>query len=339
MRPIGPTRPTRPIGPIGPIGPFALGLLLAAATAHAQPSLIDQLFERHVHVKSAASPKVLNLLYERKADPQAQPSSRYRRYAPGKGWLGEEPLTGAHRCVAFLDNALYVFRRDTYSVYRTDDWAAPMIFAATEGKPTPKSEWRSHAWPLSWVPESACTINDALWVFGVETQAGSARLRAARLFPKGATATERGPTLLGKSLPLSAPASDLAALAQGTGAMVFWHQDAASGTGNEVWRAGFDGAQWTPPQRVPVPYANSDYTVADHEGRVWLVCKARGQRLKTTQPLVTLTLTGDTWSQPAQVPGALDPRLDWTLDIDAASFDGTLFVFRACMDRVVAHPA
>ncbi len=51
-----------------------------------------------------------------------------------------------------------------------------------------------------------------------------------------------------------------------------------------------------------------------------------------------LTLTGGQWSTPTPIPVATDRRwLDWTLDIDTISFGGSLFVFRACMDRLVAH--
>ena len=58
-------------------------------------------------------PDALHLFYQRKADPQAAPSSCYRRYVPGKGWLGEERFHGAHQCAAFFDGALHVFRRKT----------------------------------------------------------------------------------------------------------------------------------------------------------------------------------------------------------------------------------
>ena len=72
--------------------------------------------------KAAVGGGVLHMLYQRKADPQAPPASCYRRYVPGRGWLGEERFSGAHRCVAFFDDALYVFRDDNYSIYRARDW-------------------------------------------------------------------------------------------------------------------------------------------------------------------------------------------------------------------------
>jgi len=316
---------------------FAAALALGAS-AHAQPSLFDQLFERHVRVKCATSPGVLHLLYERKADPQAAPASCYRRYAPGKGWLGEERLQGAHRCVAFLGDALYVFRRNNYSIYQAKDWTAHYLFREGPDGATGGGTWQSGAWPLEWAPEAACRVGDAIWVFGTEASDGVARLRAARLGPpSGHGASGPEPVLLGKPLGTTAPPADLTVLGRNRTALVFWHQETPGGQANELWHATFDGDGWSAPLRVPAPYAASDYAAAEHEGAVWLVCKERGRRLSPRRPLVALALSGERWSDPATVPNALDTRLDWTLDVDAASFDGSLFVFRACMDRLVAH--
>ncbi|HUT31855.1 MAG TPA: RDD family protein [Planctomycetota bacterium] len=318
--------------------PIALLLLAIAAAAHGQATLIDQLFERHVRVKSAVGPGVLHLLYERKADPQAPPSSCYRRLVAGAGWLTEEQLHGGHRCAAFLADTLYVFRRAGYSVYRTTNWKAQAVFA-TAGPPAKhESEWETRAWPLGWPPATACAMGGELWVFGVEASEGGERIRAAAIAPGAKEAPGSGPRLLGNPLTTPARPSDLSVLADGKAALVFWHQPAAGREGNELWHASFDGAGWGPARSVPLPYPNSDYAVARHEGATWLVCKARGQRIKESRPLLVMTLADGKWGEPAPVPGAVDSLwLDWTLDIDAASFDGSLLVFRACMDRVVAH--
>ena len=307
---------------------FLLAVLAATGLAHAQPSLIDQLFERHVRVKTAVGGGVLHLLYQRKADPQASPASCYRRYAPGQGWLGEETLGGAHRCVAFLDGTLYVFRGDNYSLYRASDWTARFIFHQDDAGAGGESTWETRPWPLPWAPESACRVAGELWVFGVADapQIVAARIRAGQ-----------EPAALGEPLAVQAKASDVNALALGHSATVFWHHDSPDGLSNELWQAAFDGEAWTPPVRVAQPYPRSDCTAAEHEGRVWVFFKKRGERIKTTQRLMAVSGAGNEWSQPTPVPEALDPRLGWTLDIDAASFDGTLYVFRACMNRDVDH--
>ncbi len=335
-----------PIGRIGRIRRIRqislVALLFApAALAHAQGTFIDQLFERHVRVKSAIGPPgVLHLLYERKADPQAPPKSCYRRHVTGKGWLPEERIHGEHRCVAFLGDALYVFRRRGWSTYRTKDWMAPAILATT-GRDTdePASEWETTDWPraFKWAPDAACAVGEEVWVFGAEATGDGARILAARIRPGASEAADRGPHVFGQPLATPLPASDLSVLPDGTGALVFWHQPALGRDGNEVWHATFDGNAWGAPNPVALPYPNSDYAAARHEGAIWLVCKARGERIKESRPLFAMARADGAWTEPAPVPGARDPRLDMTLDIEAASFGGTLFVFRACMDRVVAH--
>lgn len=315
----------------------ALLALAGATCARAQPSLVDQIFERHVRVKSAAGAGVLHLLYERKADPQAPPTSCYRRYTPAKGWLAEERLHGGHQCVAFFDDSLYVFRRTNYSIYRAKDWQAPLLFSASGGAEGQGTRWETLAWPLPWPPQAACLVGGELWVFGVESAEGADSIRVARLRPPANGGESSGPVPLGKALASPAPPSDLSALAGEKSAKVFWHQPALGAAGNELWSASFGGAEWSAARSVPAPYPNSDYAVAEHEGDTWLVCKARGERIKMRLPLLTLIEAQGEWGAPATVPGATDPRLDWTLDIEAISFDGSLFVFRACMDRVVAH--
>lgn len=263
--------------------------------------------------------------------------SCYRRLVTGRGWLGEEYIHGGHRCVAFFNNALYVFRRTTYSVYRAADWTSARVFAAGTRSNPAEGEWETNQWPFRWAPQAACTMGEELWVFGADSAESSPQIRAAALSSlakAGASATAR---LLGKPLPTSTQPSDISALASGGAAMVFWHQEAPDRRTNEVWHSVFDGNGWAAPESVRTPYANSDYTVAFHEGAVWLVCKARGERIKPSRPLLAMCRSDGKWSEPAVIPGAEDPRLDWTLDIDAVSFAGGLFVFRACMDRVVAH--
>ena len=314
---------------------LALAFLAAGLAARGQPSLIDQLFERHIRVKAATGAGVLHVLYERKTDPQAAPSSCYRRYVPGKGWLGEEQLQGAHRCVAFCQDALYVFRQDNYSVYRAADWTSYYIFRQDEGGQ--KSTWTSRKWLLPWSPEAACRVGDEVWVFGVDASGAVPGIRVARLAVASPDGLGPEPADAGKALTTASEASDLCALGRGGAARVFWHLSAGTGLSNELWQATFDGAAWSAPQRVPTPYPLSDYAVADHAGSVWLFCKARGERVKTSVPMMAASLANGRWSPPSPVPDALDPRFDWTLDIDAASFDGALYLFRACMNRVVAH--
>ena len=311
------------------------GLLSAAWCAHAQPALVDQLFERHVRVKSAVGPHALHLLYQRNADPQAEPSSCYRRYTVEKKWLGEERLHGAHRCVAFFDDALYVFRQESYSVYRTPDWQAEFVFRH-EGRRA-ESEWESLQWPLSWPPSAACVVGGELWLFGVERPGAVSRMAAARI-RTGTQGEGAGvPAELGESLKIAARASAICALPRESDVLVFWQQDTGPEGPNELWQATFDGATWTTAERVPLPYERSDYAAAIHEGQVWVLCKPRGQRVKAEVMLMATTFADGRWSRPTPVPDVLDPRLDWTLDIDAASFGGTLFLFRACKNRVVAH--
>ncbi|MBM4038715.1 MAG: RDD family protein [Planctomycetes bacterium] len=354
-----------PIGRSGRIRQISLIALLfaVAAPAHGQGTFIDQLFERHVRVKSAIGPPgVLHLLYERKADPQAPPGSCYRRHVAGKGWLPEEYLHGGHRCVAFLGDALYVFRRTNYSVYRTKDWTAPAIFPTEAEKGTfsfsaqqppapqggekvnvpfsaPGSEWQTNAWPLKWPPAAACTVGEEIWVFGAEaTDTGGGCLRAARLRPRAPEAADRGPHVVGQPLLTAAPPSDFSVLAEGAAVRVFWLLPAPGREGNGLWHAPFDGNAWGAPNPVALPYPNSDYAAARHEGATWLICKVRGRRIAASRPLLAMALADGAWGEPSPIPAAEDPRwLDSTVDIDAASFEGSLYVFRACMNRVVAH--
>lgn len=335
---MGPLARFAGIRPICPIGPIFLLLLAAAGIARGQATIIDQLFLRHVRVKATVGGGVLHLLYERKADPQAAPTSCYKRLVPGQGWLGEEYLHGGHSCVAFFDNALYVFRRTNYSVYRAGDWTASTVFGPADSlEGGGGGEWHTNAWPFEWPPQAACTVGDELWAFGVEAAEGTRRIRAATIGPAAKPTASPGPKLIGEPLATKEPPSDLSAIADGSAALVFWHQDAAGREGNELWHASFDGSGWTPPQAVPAPYPACDYAAARHQNTLWLVFRARGERIKGSRPLVAASLADGHWRPPAEVPGARDPQLDWTLDIDAVSFDGALLVFRACMDRVVSH--
>lgn len=340
---------------------LAVIVALTGLRAGAQSELIDPFLERYVRVKSAAAPGVLHLLYQRKADPTAPPVSCCRRYVPGPGWLSEERLRDHYRCVAFLRDALYIFREDGYTVLGAKDWRAERIARRTEIKGQ-EGDWRTWKWRPGWPPEVACRMEDKLWVFGVEaapspcvsfwfqiftklwvfgveaTPSGSA-LRVARVVPSATRDSEPQVDPLGSPLRVAAAVSDLYALARGTQAMVFWHQGAPEGEANTLWHATFNGSDWAAPQRVQLPhdYDNSDYAVAEHEGVVWMFYKARGRRLKAELPLQGMSLTNGKWGEPQPVPDALDSGWDRTIDIDAASFDGSLYVFRACKNRVVAH--
>jgi len=297
--------------------------LAGASCALAQPSLLDQLFERHVRVKAAVGAGVLHVLYQRKADPQASPTTCYRRYVPGKGWLKEEVLDIAHNCVAFFDGGLYVFRDDGYTVYKTGDWRQPSLFG--EGG---ASTWEARQWPFEWAPKAACVLGNALLAFGTKEGAGTLRVAAVE---------EGGPRDL--EAPLSRPArfTDITAIPDGEDAMVFWHESTGENGPTELWGAAFDGSRWQEPHHVPVPYARNDYAAAFYDRSLWVFAKPRGERVRRSRPIVSLRWVEDKWSEPTAVERALDPKFDWTLDISATAFEGTLYLFRACKNRVVAH--
>jgi len=306
-------------------GPSVAAFLLCVAvgSAGAQPSLLDQLFERHVRVKAAVGGGVLHLLYQRKADPQASPTTCYRRYVPGKGWLKEEVLEIAHNCVAFFDGGLYVFRDDGYTVYKTGDWRQPSLFG--EGG---ASTWEARQWPFEWAPKAACVLGNALLAFGTKEGAGTLRVAAVE---------EGGPRDL--EAPLSRPAhfTDITAIPDGQEAMVFWHESNGENGPTELWGASFDGSRWGGPHHVPVPYARNDYAATFYDGSLWVFAKPRGERVRPSRPIVFLRRVEDKWSEPTTLVGAEDLKFDWTLDISAAAFEGTLYLFRACKNRVVAH--
>jgi len=293
-----------------------LALLTATMAAGARADLVDEVFQRYIRPKAAAGPEALHLLYWRKADPEAAPVSCYRRYVPGEGWVAKEGFTGAHLCVTFFDGALYVFRKGNYSVYRGD-------------------KWEPQEWPLSWAPEAACRTGKALWVFGAASAEEKHRIHAARITPQSGHAAEPSLTAA-EPLAIPAPASDLCAAAHGESAIVFWHQEPGPQR-NDLWCASFDGKRWGEPQRVALPYQNSDYAVAEHEGTVWLFCKRRGKRMSAKRPLLMMRRTDAKWTGCSAVPHGTDPWFDWTIDLEAVSFRGTLYVFRACRGRVVAH--
>jgi len=303
--------------------PTAAVVWVVASCALAQPSLLDQLFERHVRVKAAVGAGVLHVLYQRKADPKATPATCYRRLVPGKGWLKEEVLDIAHNCVVFFKGGLYVFRDDGYTVYRTADWRQPSLFAGGG-----ESKWEARQWPLDWAPKAACALGDTLLAFG--TKAGSAKLHVAAI-------GEEGPKDLGVSLTRPMAFSDVSAIAVGGEALVFWHESSGENGPTGLWYAAFDGSRWEPARRVPVPYARNDYAAAFYDGSLWVFAKARGERVRPSRPIVFMRQTEGEWVEPAVVERALDPKFDWTLDIAAASFEETLYLFRACKNRVVAH--
>lgn len=292
-------------------------LLDVAPLAAGQADLVDRLLARYTRPRAAAGPDAIHLLYLARIEQTDTTKSYYHQYTPAKGWSEENTFSG-HLDVAFFDRALYVFRRENYTVYTDEDW-------------------RTTHWPFSWLPSAVCQVGEELWVFGSRSAADKHRIRAAR-FAKGEGGAAVGPTAFGGRLDLPRRAYDLCVMADGKSARVFWHHQ---GTGeeatNEVWHATYDGELWSRPERVPAPYAFSDFAAVVHEGKVWLFSKERGRRISDTWPLKFITLEGASWSAPAVVPQASDARLDWTFDMDALSFDGALYLFRACRHRVVVH--
>ncbi|MFP4057130.1 MAG: RDD family protein [Candidatus Brocadiia bacterium] len=300
---------------------IAASLALAAGVPRAAGAdLLDQLLGRYVHPTAVAGPEALHLLYQLKADPQQAPSSCYRRLGPERQWSPEKRLGGAHLAAAFHDGALYVFRRTNYTTYRDSDW-------------------KPHAWALDWPPASACTFADGLWVFGQDTEEEAHRIRVARFQrPEAEDAAAARPVALQAVLPVSSRPYDLEAVPHEDAVQVFWHQDLPGEVANELWRATFDGQQWGEPQRVPAPYAHGDFAAVSHQGTLWVLCRERGRRLSDRRPVLAMTLGAEGWSEGTAVPGAEDDFLDfYTLDMGAASFQGSLYLFRATMNRVAVH--
>ena len=314
---------------------------------------MDQLFERYVRPSALAGPGSLRLLYQRKVDPQDEARTYIRRFTPGNGWSAEHWSSGSYTAAGVLDDTLYILRTRTYSVYRGE-------------------EWRTLEWPPPWVPTAACRVGDQLWVFGLHVAAGQCKLRVASFVQNPKTLEKAGaegfarPAAIGGPLALPAAASDLSAVGAGDFAVVFWHQSVQEGAANELWYAAFDGERWAEPLAVALPYPSSDYAVAEHAGAVWVFAKRRGRRMTQAHPLQAMALNlaevprpsrpsasgrkegtaggasrgrpgRGAWSAPQPMPGATDPWLDWTFDMDAASFDGALWLFRGCMNRMVLH--
>ena len=294
-----------------------------ATPASAGPDFLDffdLLLWRYTRPKAAAGSDALHLLFLVKVQQESVGETHRFRCTPDDGWSEVDTYRDGHTAVAFLDGALYIFRSDNYSVYHGD-------------------KWRPAAWPHDWPPAAACRVGKAVWVFGPLSEEDTHQIAAARIVPPEGDEADAGPTPLGEPLELSARAYDLRVVARDGKATVFWHQDAAEDLVNEVWHSTFDGTRWTPPQQVPMPYAYSAFTAAGHDGKVWLFARARGRRITEKHPLRVLTWTNGSWNEadPPEVPNARDPWLAWTLDIEAISFGGDLYLFRTCMSRVVAH--
>lgn len=300
--------------------PFPLPVLLflfPAAPASGQADLVDQLLARYTQPRTAEGDNALHLVYLARLEPEELSKTHYWRYRPAKGWKRQYTFRG-HDEIAWFNNALYVFRGDNYTVYTQDDW-----------RPT--------HWPHRWIPAAACRVGAELWVFGPRSAAGKHRLRAARFTQTAPGQPPGDPEPFGGRLDLPQRAYDVQAASDGRRAWLFWHQRGEVERTNEVWSTAFDGERWTEPERVPVPYGHSDFAVAAHEGRLWLFAKERGQRISAKQPLKAMTRTSNGWGRARPVPHTQDTRIDWTFGIEAASFDGILFLIRACRHRVLVH--
>jgi len=328
------------------LGTLLLWLALPAAALGGQPSLVDPFLQRYTCPVAVCGDGQLHLVYQSKLEPQAKVLTCYRVLEPGKGWSAERKLHHDCRTVAYFNGALVVFRESSYTWYLSEvakePGDKPRGEAPEPGERTPAvAAWRTRQWPLPWRPDAACRAAGALWVFGGELKAGKRSIRAARFSPAKEPQRLDGPVAVEAALPVPKRADDIRAIARGQNIAVFWTQGLTTPgvreePKNELWTASFDGTQWSmPPEQVPVPYPNCDYAVAEHGGEVWVLCKARGRRISAARPLRAVRLGRG--SAPATVPGAEDALPDWTFGFTAASFEGTLYVFRACMTRLVAH--
>ena len=292
---------------------LALCAIAASAAAASEPSIWDQVLKRYTRPRAVAGGGELHLLYQSKKDPQTPVMTCYRRLAPGKDWTPETRLHSDYRTAAHFADALIVFREKSYSVYG-------------------EAAWRTVVWGEGWAPAAACRMGQELWVFGAEHKDEQHRLAAARFTRGEGEHAIDGPEAMGQPLATAAEPLDVRALARGGSAALFWLQalptEPKAEGANELWTASFDGERWGAPARVALPYRNSDYAVAWHGGRVWVFAKERGRRLSAARPLRVVRSTGDGWGAPDVVPG-VDDSLNWTYDIAAASFDGSLLLVRA----------
>ncbi len=296
---------------------LALPLLLPARGALGQADLVDQLLARYTRPKAAAGDDALHLVYLARLEPEELSKSHYWRYRPAKGWEPQYTFRG-HDEIAWFNGALYVFRADNYTVYTQDDW-------------------RPSHWPQPWPPATACRVDKELWVFGPRSVAGKHRLRVARFNQTAPGEPPEGPAVFGGRLDLPQRPYDVEAESDGERVWLFWHQRGEAEGVNEVWSAAFEGERWTEPERVPVPYASSDFTAAMHQGRLWLFAKERGRRISAQRPLKVMVKDADGWGETQAVPHTEDTRIDWTFGIEAASFEDRLFLVRACRHRVLVH--
>jgi len=292
-------------------------LLAPAAPAAAESQLREQIFEWFEKPEAVAAPGVLHVFYQRRTVLTEEVVATHREFIPGQGWSAERRLLGGYVAVAFHDNALYVFRPRDYSVRQGD-------------------EWRTYEWTLPWAVAGAGPVGAQLFMFGVEVSGGQTLLHAATFIPDPTYAHLR-PMPEGDDLTLSASLYDLTVVSLGRSAMVFWHQAAADPKANQLWHSTFDGAEWSAPAQVALPYEDSDYTAAEHGGSVWLFCKRRGLASTLQYPLQAMVWRDGAWTDPTPVPNVVDPLFYHTVDLGAVSFGGELWVLRGCEHRMVLN--
>lgn len=293
--------------------PLALVLCACAASARAakEPTLWDQVLSRYTRPRAVAGGGDLHLLYQSKT----YGTTCYRRLVAGKGWAEEIRLHNEYLTAGYFADALLVFREASYSIYREE-------------------VWQTRAWKEPWPPAAACRMGQELWVFGPDDKDGQHRLRGGR-FTRGEEQGQiDGPHPMADPLATSASPQDLFAVARETEAVVFWLQalptQPREEAANELWVVTFDGEQWGRPARVPMPYRNTDYAAAAYGGRLWVFAKARGRRISDERPLQVLRERADGWGEPTPVPGVADrSKMNWTYDVAAAAFEGSLLVIRA----------
>ena len=283
--------------------------------------LLHVALHRYTRPRAVVGGGELHLLYQSKMNFQAPVLTCYRRLEPGKGWSDECRYSKAYLAAGHFADALIVFREKSYSIYS-------------------KKAWRTRAWTAPWAPAAACRMGQELWVFGADEKEERHRLRAARFTRGEGDDAIEGPGEMGEPLEPASRPLDIRALARGTEALVLWLQTLpAEGNeegANELWTATFDGERWGEPERAPLPYRNSDYAVALHEGTLWLFAKARGHRISQGRPLQVVRSTRQGWGEPEVVPNAID-SINWTYDIAAASFEGSPLLVRARTASLSIH--
>lgn len=281
----------------------------------------DLLFQHHTQPLAVVGGGELHLLYVSKEDPDTRVLTCYRRLVPGKGWTEETKWRNAYQDAAYFGGALVVFRRESFSVYGTE-------------------AWRTQKWVEPWPPVAAVCLGQELWVFGSEVKEKRHRLHAARFIRGEEPGGLKGPEAIGEPLGVPTRPTHVTAVARGGAAVVFWLQRLGEPpepeTANELWMVTFDGSAWGKPERVPLPRPRCDYAAAVHEGTLWVFCRERGRRLSAARPLRLIRSIEGGWSAPEAVPGIVDQQ-NWTFDLAAASFEGSVYVVRARTANVSIH--